>query len=55
MYPGIPEYFDIKGRGVYTYLTGSASWVIITMINKFLALKDIMVIYYLNLNYGKRF
>lgn len=33
MYPGIPEYFDIKGRGVYPYLTGSASWVIITLVN----------------------
>ncbi|HHU28324.1 TPA: cellobiose phosphorylase [bacterium] len=39
MYPGIPEYFDIKGRGVYTYLTGSASWVIITMINKIFGVK----------------
>ncbi|MNI44225.1 hypothetical protein D3C73_985910 [compost metagenome] len=25
MYPGVPEYINEKGRGLYTYLTGSAS------------------------------
>ena len=25
MYPGIPEYFDNQGRGLYAYLTGAAS------------------------------
>jgi cellobiose phosphorylase len=28
IYPGIPEYFDIKGRGAYPYLTGAASWLL---------------------------
>jgi cellobiose phosphorylase len=34
MYPGIPEYFDDRGRGVYPYLTGSASWYIFTLLTQ---------------------
>ena len=34
MYPGIPEYFNIEGRGVYNYLTGAASWYLLTMITE---------------------
>jgi cellobiose phosphorylase len=34
MYPGIPEYFDGRGRGVYTYLTGSASWYLLTLLTQ---------------------
>ena len=30
IYPGIPEYFDSEGRGMYHYLTGSASWLVLT-------------------------
>lgn len=30
MYPGVPEYINAKGRGMYTYLTGSASWLLLT-------------------------
>jgi len=30
IYPGVPEYFDSEGRGMYHYLTGSASWLILT-------------------------
>lgn len=29
--PGIPEYFDLQGRGMYPYLTGAASWSILTL------------------------
>ena len=29
IYPGIPEYFDLEGRGRYHYLTGSASWMVL--------------------------
>ncbi len=29
MYPGIPEYFDMNGRGMYPYLTGAASWLLL--------------------------
>lgn len=32
-YPSIPEYFDPNGRAMYPYLTGSASWLILTMID----------------------
>ncbi len=34
MYPGIPEYFDPKGRGLYPYLTGSASWLMLTLLQE---------------------
>ena len=29
--PGVPEYFDLKGRGMYPYLTGAGSWMMLTM------------------------
>lgn len=29
--PGIPEYFDKRGQGMYPYLTGAASWFLLTM------------------------
>ena len=29
IYPGIPEYFDPNGRGMYPYLTGAASWMLL--------------------------
>ena len=31
VYPGIPEYFNPRGRGMYPYLTGAASWLILTL------------------------
>ncbi len=34
IYPGIPEYFNGKGRGLYHYLTGAASWYMLTMITE---------------------
>lgn len=34
IYPGIPEYFDAKGRGLYHYLTGAASWYMLTMVTE---------------------
>ena len=34
MYPGIPEYFSQRGRGMYPYLTGSASWYLLTLLTK---------------------
>ena len=34
IYPGIPEYFDSQGRGRYHYLTGSASWLVLTMLTQ---------------------
>ena len=34
IYPGIPEYFAADGRGKYPYLTGAASWYLLTMITE---------------------
>lgn len=34
IYPGIPEYFRSDGRGMYQYLTGAASWYLMTMITE---------------------
>ncbi|MGB8980495.1 MAG: cellobiose phosphorylase [Anaerolineales bacterium] len=39
MYPGIPEYFSERGRGMYTYLTGSASWYLLTMLTEVYGVK----------------
>lgn len=32
MYPGLPEYFNSRGRGMYPFLTGSASWYLLTLL-----------------------
>lgn len=32
IYPGIPEYINARGRGMYSYLTGSASWYLLTLL-----------------------
>jgi cellobiose phosphorylase len=34
IYPGVPEYINEKGRGMYNYLTGSASWLLLTVLNE---------------------
>ena len=39
IYPGIPEYIDPRGRGVYHYLTGSASWYILTVVTEVFGVK----------------
>ena len=39
MYPGIPEYFNERGRGMYTYLTGSAAWYLFTMLTEVYGIK----------------
>ncbi len=39
IYPGIPEYFDADGRGKYPYLTGAASWYLLTMITEVFGVK----------------
>lgn len=31
IYPGIPEYISHNGRGMYHYLTGAASWMMLTV------------------------
>ena len=32
IFPGIPEYFNADGRGMYHYLTGAASWYMLTVV-----------------------
>ena len=39
IYPGIPEYFNQKGRGLYNYLTGSASWYMLTVLIEMFGVK----------------
>jgi cellobiose phosphorylase len=34
MYPGLPEYLDPRGRGMYPFLTGSASWYLLTLVTQ---------------------
>lgn len=34
VYPGIPEYITTEGRGMYHYLTGSASWMLMTVLTQ---------------------
>lgn len=39
IYPGVPEYINEKGRGMYHYLTGAASWLMITVITEMFGVK----------------
>lgn len=41
MYPGVPEYINEKGRGMYTYLTGSASWLLLTKLTEVFGVKGL--------------
>ena len=34
IFPGLPEYFNAEGRGMYCYLTGSASWLIYVLLTQ---------------------
>jgi len=34
IYPCLPEYFNSQGQGMYSYLTGSASWFIFTLLTQ---------------------
>jgi cellobiose phosphorylase len=39
VYPCLPEYFNGQGRGMYSYLTGSASWFVLTMLTQVFGVK----------------
>lgn len=41
IYPGLPEYFSDRGRGMYPYLTGSASWLLMTMVTEMCGVKGV--------------
>jgi cellobiose phosphorylase len=34
IYPCLPEYFNSQGQGMYCYLTGSASWYVLTLLTQ---------------------
>lgn len=39
VYPGVPEYINAKGQGLYHYLTGSASWLLLTVLTEMYGVK----------------
>ncbi len=39
IYPCLPEYFNGEGRGMYSYLTGSASWFVYTYLTQVFGVK----------------
>ncbi len=39
IFPGIPEYFNAEGRGMYHYLTGAASWYMLTVITEMFGIR----------------
>lgn len=39
IYPGVPEYFSSDGRGMYNYLTGAASWLMMTAVQEMYGVK----------------
>lgn len=39
IYPCLPEYFNLEGRGMYSYLTGSASWFLLTILTQVFGVK----------------
>lgn len=41
IYPGIPEYFRTDGRGMYHYLTGAASWLMMTVVQEMYGVKGV--------------
>ncbi len=41
MYPGIPEYFNDMGRGMYQFLTGAASWFMLTTLTQVFGVKGV--------------
>lgn len=42
IYPCLPEYFNSEYRGMYSYLTGSASWFILTYVTEIFGVKGLM-------------
>ncbi|MFC1623948.1 GH36-type glycosyl hydrolase domain-containing protein [Candidatus Omnitrophota bacterium] len=42
IYPGLPEYFNSDGRGMYYYLTGSASWFVLTIVTQVFGIRGEM-------------
>jgi cellobiose phosphorylase len=39
IYPCLPEYVSPRGRGLYPYLTGAASWYLLTLVTEVFGVK----------------
>ena len=39
IYPGVPEYINAEGRGLYHYLTGAGSWYLLTVLTESFGLR----------------
>lgn len=39
IYPGLPEYISHEGKGMYHYLSGSASWLLMTVLTEMFGFK----------------
>lgn len=39
IYPSIPEYFTPDGRGMYSYLTGAGSWMVLTVLTQMFGIR----------------
>lgn len=39
IFPCLPEYFNAQGQGMYSYLTGSASWFMLTILTQMFGIK----------------
>jgi len=48
IYPGLAEYYNNEGKGLYLYLTGSASWHMHTLIEEILGIKFCLGNLYIN-------
>jgi len=42
IYPCLPEYFNNSSQGMYSYLTGSASWYVMTLLREALGISSVM-------------
>jgi hypothetical protein len=42
IYPGLPEYVNQRGRGMYPWLTGSASWYLLTLLSEAYGVKGVL-------------
>jgi cellobiose phosphorylase len=42
IFPCIPEYFNKQGRGLYCYITGSASWMVLTLVTEVFGIKGFL-------------
>ncbi len=42
IYPCLPEYFNNQGKGMYAYLTGSASWYVMTLLREAVGISSVM-------------